>query len=509
MRHVTLPVAAILLLAVAITPPDPARAVSPTTVRDASRVSQALTRPARLTPHLWRSFDDAPMVDVAVFYERDRHADRFVSASVAASIESSVETARIHRRHGTRGFTARLSRAEAAALARHPDVASVSRDLRLSGFLDEIIPLIEAPTAWTNRVEGLSLTGRGQTVAIIDSGIDFAHPDLAAKNVLGCVVNCVDVPGGGCEAPCPWQLTDLNGHGTLVAGIAAANGGVQGAAPGADLVSLKVFPGDTLGGGDTFDVIAAIEWVIDFRDLLGISVINLSLGTFISGIPDGPCDAIVPAFRNAIDEAVAAGLSVVAATGNDSSTEFVALPACYSGAIAVSASNNDDTRRPNANYNDLVRLFAPGQEVDSTCIPSQDGNNDGYCFRFGTSMSTPLVAGAIAVMRQALDALGITLSPGELEQWLFDGGDPLVDLPADQHRRINVARTVDLLLATYTVPADVEVDGRVDVADLGAVLDAWGGCATGTACRADVNGDGVVNIEDVLDVLNGWGPVGG
>lgn len=222
---------------------------------------------------------------------------------------------------------------------------------------------IRAPQGWEFTTGSTSIR-----IAIIDTGIDRTHPDLAGKIVAG-----YDFVNGDNNAQ------DDNGHGTHVAGIAAAisnNGtGVAGVSWGARLIPVKVL--NSVGGGSYANVAAGIVWAADH----GAHVINLSLG--------GASPSLT--LQNAVDYAVSRGVVVVAASGN-SGSNFVLYPARYANVIAVAATDSSNTRAWFSNYGPEIDLSAPGVSIYSTAL-------GGYMFRNGTSMATPYVSGLAAILR--------------------------------------------------------------------------------------------------------------
>ena len=221
---------------------------------------------------------------------------------------------------------------------------------------------VHAPAAWDYT------EGAGVRVAVIDTGIDSTHPDLAGK-----------VDGGysaiqDSEAPDTYQ--DDNGHGTHVAGTIAAsrNGkGVVGVAPRARLYAVKVLDSD--GSGSLSDVIKGIIWCANN----GIQVANMSLGA-----PQGS-----DAMERALRYAKARGVVVVAAAGNSGGA--VGYPGAYPEVIAVSASDWNDHIAAFSSRGPEVDFIAPGVDILST----QMGGD--YITMSGTSMATPHVTGLAAL----------------------------------------------------------------------------------------------------------------
>jgi subtilisin len=218
---------------------------------------------------------------------------------------------------------------------------------------------VNAPAAWDYT------TGQGVKVAVIDTGIDFNHPDLAPNYKGG--YNAVD--------PAAAPLDD-QGHGTHVAGTIAAvkdNNGVVGVAPVVDLYGVKVL--DKNGSGQYSWIIAGIEWAVENR----MQVINMSLGGGSGN----------EALRLVMIKAGEAGVTVVCAAGNDSGP--VNYPAKYPQAIAVSASDSGDKIASFSSRGAEIAVIAPGVAINST------RKGGGYTKLSGTSMASPHVAGLAAI----------------------------------------------------------------------------------------------------------------
>ncbi len=214
--------------------------------------------------------------------------------------------------------------------------------------------------------------GAGVKVAVIDTGIDYTHPDLDANYAGG-----YDFVNGDADP------MDDQGHGTMVSGVIAAedNGsGVVGVAPHARLYALKVL--DATGSGWESNVIAGVDWARTH----GIQVVNMSLGS--SGASS--------AFQTAIANAYNAGVVLVAAAGNSGtcagSGDTVSYPARFSQVIAVAATDSSDARPCFSSTGPAVALAAPGVSVT---MPSRGG---GYASASGTSFSSPHVAGTAALV---------------------------------------------------------------------------------------------------------------
>lgn len=239
------------------------------------------------------------------------------------------------------------------------------------------IELIQAPEIWED-----SNQGEGIVIAVIDTGIETDHPDLQDQIIDG--KNFTSDYDGD-----PNIFEDNNGHGTHVSGTIAAslnNNGVVGVAPKAKILSLKALTGE--GSGNYEWIINAINFAVEWRGPAQerVRVISMSLG--------GPED--VPEMHKAIQKAVSQGISVVVAAGNEGDnsedTFEYSYPGRYNEVIQVGAVDNNLTLAPFSNTNEEIDLVAPGVEVVSTYL----GNK--YASLSGTSMATPHIAGAIALL---------------------------------------------------------------------------------------------------------------
>lgn len=258
---------------------------------------------------------------------------------------------------------------------------------------------VNAPEAWAR-----GASGGGAVIAIVDTGVDLAHPDLAAQLVAG-----IDIAAG--KRDCPPGPQDENGHGTHVAGIAAAatgNGiGVAGTAPEARIMPVRVLDKD--GSGSLDDVVAGIRWAADH----GAEVINLSLGE----LPViGQAEILNEEIEAAVEHAWSKGAVVVAAAGNET-FPLCSYPAAARRAICVGATDRRGLPSFYSSFpNDFeaVGVRAPGgagspfcehdEDIWSTIWPGSgldcqgSGSLSGYDTLAGTSMATPFVSGVAALL---------------------------------------------------------------------------------------------------------------
>ena len=334
---------------------------------------------------------------------------------------------------------------------------------------------IDAPEAWE-----ISTGSADVTVAVIDSGIDYTHPDLAANYA------------GGVDFASPdGDPMDDHGHGTHVAGIIAAAlnnltgtpgmaEGVAGVAPHARIRAYKVCRAD--GTCDDFAIQQAIARAITD----GARVINMSLGD--------------TAYSQSLDEAVQdawnAGLVIVAGAGNDGTTERF-YPAALDNVISVAAFDEDHRRTSFSNYGSWVDISAPGNVIlstypSTTCAASTvPGDSGCYTWLTGTSMATPFVSGGAALLWSRPDVtnnsevLNILLNSADgqgvggprLDSWTIHGG-----LNLRSALTYSLTRPVANAGADQTVP-DNDGDGTVLVTVDGSASFDRNGTIVGYAWR--------------------------
>ncbi|MEO3946100.1 S8 family peptidase [Gorillibacterium sp. CAU 1737] len=244
---------------------------------------------------------------------------------------------------------------------------------------------IKAPSAWPIS------TGSGVRIAVIDTGLDYRHPDLRRAAAGG--INLVN-PGRA-----PW---DDNGHGTHIAGTIVASGdgkGIHGIAPDAELYTVKAF--DRNGTAYVSDIVHGIEWCIRNK----MHIINMSFG--MKTAPRSLQEAIRAAYQN--------GIVVVASSGNEGRIGDVDYPARYRHAIAVGATTRGGRLAPFSNRGRSIDLYAPGDKIASTWV------GGGYREMSGTSMATSHVSGVIALLLSARPGL----SPNAVRRLLQASATPV------------------------------------------------------------------------------------
>jgi len=316
--------------------------------------------------------------------------------------------------------------------------------------------------------------GQGISVAVLDSGIDYRHSDLDANY------------GGGYDfVNRDADPLDDYGHGTLVAGVIAAedNGaGVVGVAPLADLYAVKVL--DSRGSGYVIDVIAGLDWAVGH----GVNVVNMSFGT----------SDHIRIFENAIANAYDAGLVLVAAAGNSGTCsggdDSIAYPARFPQVIAVGATDQSDVRPCWSSTGPALTLAAPGAQIMTTYL---DG---GYAYAWGTSLTSPHVAGVAALVLGSgmADASGDGRVNDEVQRLLEGTAQDLGTPGWDSWYDFGLVDVAKALLF------DSDVDEFTNAAESYMGTDPFGSCPDDPSHAAwppDFDNTTWVNILDIVSMF--------
>jgi hypothetical protein len=301
-----------------------------------------------------------------------------------ASMSQALGRGRVRHvyRHAYRGFAIEASQAAARALSSDPAVAYVEEDavVRPTGEqalhgddswgldrIDQRVITRNGDTAYDHRYR-YSAEGTGVNVYVVDTGVRTTHVEFGGRAFPAFDARAYEGVTGDCH-----------GHGTHVAGIV---GGLRsGVAKSVTLHSVRVLGCD--GPGSLSDVIAGIDWITTHH--VRPAVINMSIGGGVS-----------EAFNESARAALVAGITFVAAAGNDSADACNGLVGGVPGLVVVGASGSSDAREPYSNYGRCVDLFAPGGDVMSAYALSDDARG----FLSGTSMASPHVAGAATLYLQ-------------------------------------------------------------------------------------------------------------
>ena len=383
-----------------------------------------------------------------------------------------------HRFDNIAGFSAEVSAEGLKALQAHPQVISIEPAFVLKPHLAQGIALIQG-MAYRS-----TYNGAGLSIAICDSGIDYNHPRLGGGGFPnGKILGGYDF-GDGDADPIPGG----EAHGTACAGIAAGDLGtvgdyIGGVAYGAKLYALKITSG-TGGSATTADMIAAWDWCVTHKnDNPGFPIMVVST-SFGGGQFFATCDSASPAMTAAANNANAAGMTVLASSGNEGYCNALAWPSCISSVISVGAVYDadfghyypcvegdscaakisssgcathyyvDDVTASDkvtsyANVASFLTLLAPGNQCYTLDISGAGGYSSGdYDAAFGgTSAACPYAAGAVACLQSAAKLrTGNYLTPAQVRTRLSSLGDSVTDTKvAVTKPRVNLQRVIDSL----------------------------------------------------------------
>lgn len=284
-------------------------------------------------------------------------------------------------------IAANLPQAALTALQNNPTIDYIEPDDQLYEAAQQIPWGVEHVGALDVHLEGN--TGAGVKIAILDSGIDYDHPEFNPSNIEGySFAGYTD------------DYWDDHGHGTAVAGIIAARDntqGVIGIAPGATIVAVKVH--SAMGYGSTSDVIAALEWIYEYNFDNPNDKIRITNSSFGKACGDY---VIASTLQAAYDNLYYSGVLNIAAAGNSGNKQGtgnnVWCPAGYDRVVAVAAIKPDNKRTTNSSTGPAVELSAPGQNILTT-VPGTESNEEGRLGYFsGTTVAAAHVTGVAALV---------------------------------------------------------------------------------------------------------------
>ncbi len=416
------------------------------------------------------------------------------------------------------GFAGEITLNGLKKLNNDNNVKSVYLDSVFHTSLAQSVPLINADDAHRMEINSINIKGDGQVIAIIDDGIDYTHPDLG-----GCFGADCKVIGGYDFVNNDADPDAIYGHGTHVAGIAAANGGVIGVAPNAKLLAIKVCDVDCSAS----TMIAGSDWCIDNKDEFEIDVLSMSIG--FGNYNSSNCPTWMD---SVINRAYSFNLPFVIASGNDGFKNGINSPACSLNAISVGAVYDTNLGQVNfcverdvntreclerctenatrdkvscfSNSADILDMMAPGADIRSTTL------NGGYEGGAGTSAAAPHVSGTIALMKQ----VNPNLKYDEIVNILKTTGVPVTD-----EGNGLVFPRIDTLAAVFCslegeiledriqcprkfIRADANNDKTIDISDpIKTLLYLFNGSGIDCMDAADSDDDGRINLTDPIHTL--------
>ncbi|MEM4318648.1 MAG: S8 family serine peptidase [Candidatus Pacearchaeota archaeon] len=390
-----------------------------------------IAQPKKASQEVNEALEKQEKVRIVLMLEDDKKV-KVITDEVSNQVEDILGKGKIkHKFPGA--ITLEITKNDLEVLQRITKIKKIEKIKARQIFLQDSIGITNATQVWNLQVNNVNITGAGEAICIVDTGINYLHADLGGCFGTGCKViggydYCADDTNCLTSDADPM---DINGHGTHVAGIAAAKGNIKGVAPDAKLIALKVCNATGICWDD--DIKAGIDWCINNAALFNISVISLSLG---GGLYNDYCDNVDDPMNitGSINNAIAKNISVIAATGNQGNYTHIASPACIENVTAVAATTKSDAIASLSNRNSITDLIAPGENINSTCI------NGGYCIKSGTSMSVPHISGAFALLQQFKKLeKGKILKPQEIQNALKATGKQIYDSASGLNfSRINI-----------------------------------------------------------------------
>ncbi len=490
-----------------------------------------------------------------------------VSTGETITFGSSSDFNLEYKRGSSAGFSGTITAVGLNILTQDPHVKGVYKKHTYQTLLAQSVPLINANDVWDYRVGNERINGTGQVVCVVDTGVDYTHPNLGGcssvgqqvirvangtiENVLparetehpylnshtysfqisrpgwqkisvhfsdfatetgydyvklydagnnlvatyhgslgdfwsqtvpGSVVNvqmitdtyvndygfridqitnsvqetvsggCSKVIGGYDFVGNDNDPQDTNGHGTHCAGIiAGTHPTYRGVAPGAKIVAVRI-----CGSSDCPYVEEGLDWCATHAEEFNISVISMSVG---GNHHYGYCDSQYPAMAASINAATAKNISVVIATGNNGWVDAIASPACVQNAVSVGATSKSDIVASYSNVASIMTVFAPGSDIVSLRSSAMSGCLCQGCSGAlmtcsGTSMATPTVAGAVALLQNYwTKTYGRDLTVNEVKDKLKTRGPQIHDnrpMGTVTARRVDVLADITNLSLVFT-----------------------------------------------------------
>jgi len=397
--------------------------------------AHAKTAKAHVHPAVAKALENQEKIEVAIILKQESRSSVGIQRIQTLSSSAMAELEDKHFVKSTNSIYSQVSKKDLENLKENPFIEKIEYRPPIHVFLQDSAGIINASLAWPRNISNINITGTGQTVCIIDTGVNYSHPDLGGCFGAGCkVIAGYDFVNSDAEDP-----ADDNGHGTHVAGIVAANGSITGIAPEAKIVALKAC--NSSGDCSWSAMENALDWCISNSSIYNISVISMSLGT--TDLYETYCDnseaGAYTTVASLINNAVEKNITVVVSSGNNGNFTAISSPACIQNATAVGATTKTDSIL--YNRNNITDVVAPGANINSTYT-----NAAGYAIMSGTSMSAPHVSGAVALMQQSRNLeLNKSYTQPEIETILKANGKQINDSSGSglNFSRINVFKSID------------------------------------------------------------------
>ncbi|MDQ3171313.1 MAG: S8 family serine peptidase [Acidobacteriota bacterium] len=291
-----------------------------------------------------------------------------------------------------------------------PNVVSIQEDFQVKAHLAKSVPLVQAALAWK-----AGFTGKGKTVAILDTGTDKVHPYFGGRVTSEacysggglkadsyCKSGALSSTAAGSGAPC--TPVDQCAHGTHVASIAAGSTGV---AKEASIIAMQIFSKSPDGPVSwSSDMIKGLTRVYALRSRK-IAAVNLSIG---SGGYTETCDDLSPAAVAIVAKLTTARIAAVAASGNDGFIDAISWPACMTKVISVGNTTKSNKVTSSSNSTQFLNLLAPGTAITAAYPDKRIASMT------GTSMAAPHVAGAWALLAHKKPTLTVAAALAALQK---------------------------------------------------------------------------------------------
>lgn len=321
------------------------------------------------------------LIDPNVMDKLETSSDARVIVTYSGDVDVPADAQAFY---GMQGFAGNLSQREIADLSNNPNVETIQLDWQIEVKREDGYDMINADIINNLTVNGTNITGGNQSVCVLDTGINYSHPEFGGCNTSQFTSgNCSIFPYGKDYVNGDNDPYDLDSHGTHVSGI------IHKVAPDANQIIMKVC--DDVGDCYVSDITTAVSWCDSFKEVYNITAVTMSIGDSGEWSDDNcfPYDSLAQSINNAYDN----GLLVTVASGNEGFTNGINYPACARGSTSVGASTKTYDLAGFTNRNGNLDLLAPGTNINST-VPS------GYAQKTGTSMATPFAAASGLLAKQ-------------------------------------------------------------------------------------------------------------